>query len=535
MGKTTSPIIQWVLLPAAATLVVVGNLLPVEWVPQRDSGVFLYVAQTILDGGLPYRDVWDHKPPGVYYIDALGLLLAGHSLWGVWLLEFLAIAAAAMAGFVAMARVLGVLPALAGSAGWLLGLQFILGGGNLPEEFGLPLQFVALAIAVSKIGVTLDLRRWVAVGLMFGSSILLKPTLGGIHLTLVAYLVLSRVLHDPRGTVRALAAFALGTAAPVLAAVGYFWANGALTDTLDQVVAFNRAYTDLAGLDGLGLERRLGVVLTGLWGIPTAGLAALAICGWVVAAASLLRGVRAGSPANALLWVVVVGFPLEMALSSVTGRPFRHYFIAWLPVMGCLTAVLVHRLLAPAPASVRAPDRAAIARGFAALSVAALLGIIALPAAARGQLAPRNGVSDTTAARAAEYLSAHTAPTDPVLVWGAESTVNSLAWRKSPTRFVYQGALYTPGYQSDRLTEELLADLRMLPPRVVVDTSPTNDQIPPIAPMDRAAWKQRTASRSDWWFRTPPALEKVVDLIARDYRPATRIAPGNWPVYVLDR
>src|SRR5687768_3404549 len=55
--------------------------------PGRDSGVYLYVASKILDGDIPYRDVWDHKSPGIYYLNALGLWLANGSLWGVWGVE----------------------------------------------------------------------------------------------------------------------------------------------------------------------------------------------------------------------------------------------------------------------------------------------------------------------------------------------------------------------------------------------------------------------------------------------------------------
>src|SRR5512145_2493400 len=57
--------------------------------PSRDSGVFLYVAWRFLNGDIPYRDVWDHKPPLIYFVDALGVTLTPHSLWGVWFLEFI--------------------------------------------------------------------------------------------------------------------------------------------------------------------------------------------------------------------------------------------------------------------------------------------------------------------------------------------------------------------------------------------------------------------------------------------------------------
>src|SRR3990172_9620810 len=55
--------------------------------PSRDSGVFLYVAWRFLNGDIPYRDVWDHKPPLIYFVDALGLTLTPASQLGVWFLQ----------------------------------------------------------------------------------------------------------------------------------------------------------------------------------------------------------------------------------------------------------------------------------------------------------------------------------------------------------------------------------------------------------------------------------------------------------------
>jgi len=40
---------------------------------ERDSGVFHYVGWLITQGKIPYRDVWDHKPPVIFFINALGL------------------------------------------------------------------------------------------------------------------------------------------------------------------------------------------------------------------------------------------------------------------------------------------------------------------------------------------------------------------------------------------------------------------------------------------------------------------------------
>ena len=59
-------------IPALAALL----LLPSLFYPfARDQGVFAYAGQVILRGGWPYRDVWDLKPPGVYFSYAAMLAL----------------------------------------------------------------------------------------------------------------------------------------------------------------------------------------------------------------------------------------------------------------------------------------------------------------------------------------------------------------------------------------------------------------------------------------------------------------------------
>src|SRR3954454_8475212 len=56
-----------VLFALAALLVKAPSLL----VPMgQDQGLYHTVAEEILHGGAPYRDAWDPKPPGVFYVHA---------------------------------------------------------------------------------------------------------------------------------------------------------------------------------------------------------------------------------------------------------------------------------------------------------------------------------------------------------------------------------------------------------------------------------------------------------------------------------
>src|SRR5678815_1292699 len=41
-----------------------------------DQFLYSYVAERVLDGGVPYRDAFEQKPPGIFGVYAL--------MWGVW-------------------------------------------------------------------------------------------------------------------------------------------------------------------------------------------------------------------------------------------------------------------------------------------------------------------------------------------------------------------------------------------------------------------------------------------------------------------
>ena len=66
------------LLIGALILISLIVALPVLTYPLgRDQGMYANIARTILNGGLPYIDMWDIKPPAIYYIYAGGISLFG--------------------------------------------------------------------------------------------------------------------------------------------------------------------------------------------------------------------------------------------------------------------------------------------------------------------------------------------------------------------------------------------------------------------------------------------------------------------------
>ncbi|MCD6459997.1 glycosyltransferase family 39 protein, partial [bacterium] len=65
-----------------------------------DEALYSEIANVILDGGVPYRDAWEQKPPGIYFLYALIFFIFGrNNLMAVHLIAALAIALTAIGIF----------------------------------------------------------------------------------------------------------------------------------------------------------------------------------------------------------------------------------------------------------------------------------------------------------------------------------------------------------------------------------------------------------------------------------------------------
>src|SRR6478735_6906869 len=53
----------------------------------RDQAIYATVADGILHGRMPYRDVWDFKPPGIFLVYAGSFLVFGKSMMAPRLIE----------------------------------------------------------------------------------------------------------------------------------------------------------------------------------------------------------------------------------------------------------------------------------------------------------------------------------------------------------------------------------------------------------------------------------------------------------------
>src|SRR3972149_968500 len=171
-------IMQWILLVAwivLLTLIVLVQSNPGKKTPARDYGFYIYIGDQILHGKLPYHDAWESKPPAIFYLNAFALWLGRGTRWGIWALEVASLMAAIYASFILMKKLWGTWPALFGVLLWVYGLNLTLLGGNMTEEYPLPLHFLALILFLKLIETPARPSSNFLLGAVFALSFLFRP------------------------------------------------------------------------------------------------------------------------------------------------------------------------------------------------------------------------------------------------------------------------------------------------------------------------------------------------------------------------
>lgn len=472
-----------VLIYGLLTLLVLQVLLPVapylQPVPAIDSSVFLYVGDRVLAGDIPYKDVWDHKGPLIYYINALGLEISGGSRWGVWLIEWIFVVAAAWIGYCLMERAFGGLPAILASGFFLSGLSAVLHGGNMTEEYALPLQFSLLWFFYRN----LKSPKWLLfflIGVFAALSFSLRPNIIAIPLAIGLYCLWRAVRTRERANWIGLAIMAAGGLVVVALVTLYFVWHGALQDLWDAVIRYNLAYT--ATRSG----RQVIAIITGFGLLPIMLL--FGLVGWGIAIFYLRNAKKNLGIMAGLLSVLIISLPLEFILTGVANRNYQHYYMSWLPVLSLCSAFLFYYLdkrFIPSTNRTKTTFRVFALCIFFVLVFSPILTLIApaattLQEALRSRGLPAVDFTNNPYEPSLIYVYNNTYSDDYLLFWGNNLAVQWITKRVAPTRFAYQSAFAVEGFVNDKMVAELINELKSHSP-MIIDTTINNDPVPALS------------------------------------------------------
>jgi hypothetical protein len=423
-----------------------------------DGGVFLNMGRGLVDGLLPYRDLWDHKPPGIYVANALAIRLFGASIQSARVVEVAWVVATGLLLLRLTRRMFD--PAVAWASamlGMLVANSLVLTeGGNFTETYTL-LGSVLAYLAYERFVSGGSLRALVLSGIGAGLAFQFKQTQLVVLLALASFtlLLMLRRVVTPRAGLGGLLCLLVGFALALLPAPLLFWRQGALADYASAVFGYNLGYAQATGL-GEALKNVQDLILVQVLPIylPLLGLALL----------GLVYALRVAPTAQSLWLAWIWGWALAGALLGF--RFYRHYCIQFAPETALLAGLGLQWLLRSTGFRWREAQpaaRTAIAVLGMTLCLPLLLGQVSTGLA--GVVSPE--ASRTWNGTIGRYLAQHTGPDETIYVWGQQPEIYVAAGRRSASRFHYKTPLLS-GATAGAWQGELMAALEARPPAYIV-------------------------------------------------------------------
>jgi 4-amino-4-deoxy-L-arabinose transferase-like glycosyltransferase len=466
-----------------------------------DSSVFAYGGKLITEGKLPYRDFWDHKPPAVFYVDALILRLMGTSQWSFWLSNVIWLALTTVILFLILRRLSGILAAILASSVFLVTLMYpsYYGGGNMPEIYATLPQ--VLTIGAAFLLFSSGKLRWAfTIGVLTAVSFLFKQTVISLGIgVFLAVIVLGFRIHGWQKAINYLVLFLVGAILPLLLIMLLWILMGSFKFLWDAVIVYNFSYIN-GGITFSSLVSTFRILFTQLPLMPVTIITLGAMIVFLIKNRQCIQAEPAGLPGKRTFFtpnektgqqysflVVFLALPFGLIFVALGGRNYLHYYITLLPIYATACAylfMLLHYSYSFMP-------KFRFIRLISILVVLAL-GVIWLSNAYRvekPQMGVRNSISklfsgDIPLSASAQYVLDHTQPNESILIWSNNISLYMETGRHNPSRYLYPQPLFLPNTGTESRFDQFFQDIQRDPPAFIFGLDSKNSDIPSIDVMD---------------------------------------------------
>ncbi len=462
-GRTWRLTSQQVLLAVVLLLSLLLRLRFVSVPLERDEGDYAYIAWLINEGGVPYRDAFDQKPPGVYFIYLGFMKLFGFTTEGlhvglyIWTLG--TILFVYLVGRRVLSPVAGILAAAMFSVG-SISPAFLGTAVNTESLMVLPLAAAAFLAAAVLTQHDAPLSRCLLCGLMIGVATTLKQVAvtDGAFFAVVIVVATIRARRPPRILVARLAMLALGAVVAWIPLLAYFAAKGAVSNLFGDVLLHNLRYSSVVPLSDYpaNLFRSMKLSLIPyVW--PYLVMAFLGL---------LVTAMRRGEKTEGFVWWFVPGWLLTSFVGASVGGFYRqHYLLQTLAPLALLAGyfldVATRRLSSPLV-------RRALCTAAVALPLAFNVRTFFVygPDQLSAVLYPGNPFVESK--RVADLVRQQTSPTDKVLIVGSEPQILFYAQRHSASRYILTYPLMMDVDGAAERQVEMFAEAEVAQPPLVV-------------------------------------------------------------------
>jgi hypothetical protein len=523
-NKPNATFIEKVLLIILIAMLVALVLLqsnPLASYSSRDGSLFAYAGHIILEGKLLYINVWDNKPPGIYYLNAFALWLGKDTRWGIWVVEFVFLFGAVWFGYRSMKTIWNPLAAIFATALWLWGLNTPLNGGNFTEEYSLLFNFLAIYTFTKSIQKPGRIIYDLVIGVCLGLSFVFRANNIGIEASiLLVWVVILFTEKKILLLLQKLVMIFFGFVVVLELVSVYFLLHGTFNAMFFASITYNFFYA--------------GKVGSNFWqsnivnGFNAIGLAAwIALLGYLIILQRMIKGLMT-KRLDEITLLLFIGWPIEIILSGLSGRGYNHYFISWLPIVALLCGIVFSFLFSR---TFKTWIENVILKRMGLVFLTFILATLIIfwkdwvvyKQSFYTVLFNRGGGIEVVDP-ITQYVRKNTAPQDTIFIWGGEAGLNFTAKRDSPTAYVTY-PLFANSPLLSHLDDGFLTDIMAHPPRLIIDDyTSTLPDIPSIATELQTKQKETEVIYPYW---SVDNLDQVLTYLSDHYHFIKRIDTYN--------
>jgi 4-amino-4-deoxy-L-arabinose transferase-like glycosyltransferase len=448
---------------------------------EMDEGAYGYMGWGMLNGLVPYKDMYDQKPPGIFVLNSLVFLLFEPTALNVQIFASIYSLGSVLAVFLVTKKLAG------GEEGCLAALLYAIfscgphiQGGGVNSEVFMVLPYTLAAYFFLKLLETGRRKNYLYFGFWTSLACTIKQVALVNFLWLASYLVVrmwqrrqwdsvSRVLADGFLVV-------VGAVIPWVPFVLYFYGKDALDHFYFWQVSFNFQYM-AEGPRGMAyLSLFIVRVIRPLSENGILLLAALAsiVCRWPIIRRKTETYQQESESWQQTAWILMAVWPIFSFIGVALGRRFfPHYFIQLVPSLAVLGGVGLMDLIRKIRSRGLDFFRRPVGAGIGVIFALAFLSFVMADAryyfrynGMQISLRQYNTPLFSVTRYIGKYLKDRTEPSDLIYVWRVNPEINFYALRKSPSPYLIHSVM---SYNLPRDPhQEVLESLHRSPPKYIV-------------------------------------------------------------------
>jgi hypothetical protein len=422
------------LLVALALVIVALRYHSIDEPLERDLTTYAYIAHYVSQGETLYDDLWDHKPPGIFWAFGAAEKIWGYSPLAVNALGSVVSIVALIFLYFLLRRLADETVALLGAVCWVLASNSVALQANQPnvELFLNALSIIGLWALTWTMGAADRPACLLFAGSCFALASAFKTVVAFPVAAIAVYMLLELRGVSPARRLRRVVYLAAPAAALWMGIFGYFYLQGRFQPFWEAVFVFNAYYSDsplLNVVDFLASPSKLfNECLSEIWILVALSTA------WFL-------GPRRESTILSRRFFVYLTVGL-MAAVAAPGKGYAHYYQLLLPVLCTLSALM---LSPPQPL----PTDPAVPRGSLTAAAGVLATLVFLTYFQVRYLswspeqisAVKYNSEFVDARRVGIAVAGLTGPKDRIYVFGSETGIYYYSKRPSASGIIYLASL----------------------------------------------------------------------------------------------